>query len=194
MKEQKAIAKLKEGNISGLKALVRKYQVQAVRTAYLITRDRPLAEDIVQAAFLRAYERIEQFDSGRPFGPWFLRSVANDALKAVTRDKHHLSLEAERGRGDATLADFLADLDPGPEEVVEATQARQAVRDALDELPPEQRATIALYYYLDLSVAETAERLSCPPGTIKWRLHAARERLRRLLRPKLWPTGSESGR
>jgi len=192
MKEQKAIEKLKAGDIGGLKALVRQYQVQAVRTAYLITRDRARAEDIVQAAFIRAYERIDQFDSGRPFGPWFLRSVANDALKAVTRGKAHLSLEAERGRGEATLADFLADLDPGPEEIVEAAEARQAVWDALGELPPEQRAAIVLYYYLDLSVAETATRLSCPLGTIKWRLHAARERMRRLLRSKLWPTGSES--
>jgi len=50
MEEQKAIARLKRGDIGGLEALVRKYQVQAVRTAYLITRDRALAEDIVQAA------------------------------------------------------------------------------------------------------------------------------------------------
>ena len=82
MEEQKAIARLKRGDISGLEALVRKYQVQAVRAAYLIIRDRALAEDIVQAAFLRAYERIGQFDAGRPFGPWFLRSVVNDAVKA----------------------------------------------------------------------------------------------------------------
>jgi len=68
MEEQEAIARLKRGDISGLEALVRKYQVQAVRAAYLITHDRGLAEDIVQAAFLRAYERIGQFDAGRPFG------------------------------------------------------------------------------------------------------------------------------
>jgi hypothetical protein len=53
MEEQEAIARLKRGDIGGLEALVRKHQVQAVRTAYLITRDRALAEDIVQTAFLR---------------------------------------------------------------------------------------------------------------------------------------------
>lgn len=194
MKEREAIARLKQGDIRGLKVLVRAYQVQAVRTAYLITRDRAQAEDIVQAAFVRAYERIDQFDAGRPFAPWFLRSVANDALKAVTRAKHHLSLEGDEDHGEAALAEVLASLDPGPETLVEAAEVRQAVWDALSRLPPEQRATIALHYYLDLSVAETAERMACPPGTVKWRLHAARERLRRLLHPSLWLTSPESRR
>jgi RNA polymerase sigma-70 factor (ECF subfamily) len=93
MEEQEAIARLKRGDVGGLEALVRRYQVQAVRTAYLITRDRALAEDIVQAAFLRAYERIDQFDAGRPFGPWFLRSVANDAVKAAARRERLVPLE-----------------------------------------------------------------------------------------------------
>jgi RNA polymerase sigma-70 factor (ECF subfamily) len=69
MEEAEAIAQLRQGDVRGLDALVRGHQVQAVRTAYLITRDRALAEDIVQAAFVRGYERIEQFDTGRPFGP-----------------------------------------------------------------------------------------------------------------------------
>jgi len=85
MEEHEVIARLKRGDIAGLETLVRKYQVQAVRIAYLITRDRALTEDIVQAAFLRAYERIGQFDAERPFGPWFLRSVVNDAVKAAAR-------------------------------------------------------------------------------------------------------------
>ena len=92
MEEREAIARLNRGDIAGLETLVRQYQVQAVRTAYLITRDRALAEDIVQAAFLRVYERIGQFDTKRPFGPWFLRSVVNDAIKAATRHEHQVYL------------------------------------------------------------------------------------------------------
>jgi len=178
MEEQEAIARLKRGDIGGLEALVRKYQVQAVRAAYLVTRDRTLAEDIVQTAFLRAYERFGQFDAGRPFGPWFLRSVVNDAVKAVTRGKRQISLET------SSLAGLLADPNPGPAEVAEAADLRQTVWDALGKLPPAQRAAIVLRYYLGLSEAEMAEQLACPPGTVKWRLHAARKRLRRLLRPR----------
>ena len=187
MEEQEAIARLKRGDVGGLEPLVRQYQVQAVRAAYLITRDRALAEDIVQAAFLRVYERIGQFDAGRPFGPWFLRSVANDAVKSVTRGKHQISLET------SSLADLVADPNPGPADMAEAAEVRQAVWTALDKLPPAQRAATVLRYYAGLSEAEMAGELACPPGTVKWRLHAARKRLRRLLRP-LWSAASGSGR
>ena len=192
MEEQEAVARLKRGDIGGLEALVRKYQVQAVRTAYLITRDRALAEDIVQAAFLRAYERIGQFDARRPFGPWFLRSVVNDAVKAATRRERQVSLQAGSEGEEASLADLLADPGPGPDGLVEAAEIRRAVWAALGKLPPAQRAVIVLRYYLDLSEAEMADELACPPGTVKWRLHAARKRLQTLLRP-LWPAASGRG-
>ena len=162
---------------------MRRYQVQAVRTAYLITRDRALAEDIVQAAFLRAYERIGQFDAGRPFGPWFLRSVVNDAIKAAIRDKRLVPFEVD-ARGEGTpLVDLLVDPNPGPADLAEAVETRETIWVALGKLPPAQRAVIVLRYYLGLHEVEMADELSCPPGTVKWRLHAARKRLRRLLRP-----------
>ena len=85
MDEQEAVARLQRGDISGLEPLVRRYQEPALHAAVLVCRDGALAEDLVQAAFVRAYERIGQFDARRPFGPWFIRSVVNDALKAVTR-------------------------------------------------------------------------------------------------------------
>src|SRR5262245_4363710 len=93
MEERQAIARLKLRDISGLEFLVHKHQVRAIRAAYLIVRDRALAEDIVQAAFLRAYDRIHQFDAERAFGPWFLKSVINDALKAVARQERQVSLD-----------------------------------------------------------------------------------------------------
>ncbi|MGA9347681.1 MAG: sigma-70 family RNA polymerase sigma factor [Anaerolineae bacterium] len=193
MEEKEAIARLKRGDIGGLEALVRQYQVQAVRTAYLIIRDRALAEDIVQAAFLRAYERIGQFDAGRSFGPWFLRSVVNDTVKAAARRERQVSLEASPEGEGASLADLLADPSSGPNGLMEAVELRQTVWAALGKLPPAQRAAIVLHYYLDLSEAEMADELAYPPGTVKWRLHTARKRLRALLRP-LWPAVSGSGR
>jgi RNA polymerase sigma-70 factor (ECF subfamily) len=88
---------------------------------------------------------------------------------------------------------LLADPAPGPDDLVEAAEIRQIVWNALGKLPPAQRAAIVLRYYLDLSGAEMADELACPPGTVKWRLYAARKRLRTLLRP-LWPAASGSER
>jgi len=183
--EAQAIARLKRGDIDALEVLVRRYQVQAIRAAYVVTRDRALAEDIVQSAFLRAYERIDQFDPARPFGPWFLRSVVNDAIKAATRRQCQVPLEVEAEEEATSLTALLADLKPGPSEQVQAGELRQAVWEALGQLPPAQRAAIVLRYYLGPSEAEMARMLSCPPGTVKSRLHSARKRLWMLLQP-LW--------
>ena len=96
MNEHQAIARLKRGDIDGLEPLMQLHQVRAVRTAFLITRDRALAEDVVQAAFVRVYERIAQFDSNRVFEPWLLRIVTNDAVKAATRRERFVPLCTRR--------------------------------------------------------------------------------------------------
>src|SRR6476659_8485830 len=83
--ERTAINQMQRGDIRGLDTIMRAYQVQAVRAAYLVTHDRGIAEDVVQSAFIRAYERIGQYDTSRPFGPWFMRSVVNSAVTAATR-------------------------------------------------------------------------------------------------------------
>ena len=171
MQERQAIARLKQGDIGGLAMLVDTYQVRAVRAAVLITHDRALAEDIVQTAFIRAYERIHQFDDARPFGPWFLRIVVNDAVKAVTRRPPH-------GPTDHAL---FPDPMPGPAELLEQAETADAIWAALALLPPEQRAAMVLRYYLDFSEAEIAAEQAVAKGTVKWRLHAARKRLRKLL-------------
>lgn len=64
--ERRAIARLKQGDIGGLEELVKSHQTRAMRAAYLIVRDRALAEDVVQDAFVRAYEKIAHFDESRP--------------------------------------------------------------------------------------------------------------------------------
>ncbi len=185
MEEAQAIARLKRGDIGGLETLVHKYQVQATRAADLIVRDRALADDIVQTAFLRVYERIDQFDASRPFAPWFLRIVVNDAVKAATRRERHVSLETHVDE-EIRLADLLPDPAPGPVDAAETAELREAVWAAVGKLTPAQRSAIVLRYYLGLSEDEIADEFAAPPGTIRWRLHAAKERLRTLLRP-FWP-------
>lgn len=183
MDESFAIARLKEGDIDGLAALVRLHQTRALRAAYLVTRDRGLAEDVVQAAFLRAYQRIAQFDASRPFGPWFLRSVVNAAVQATSQRARVVPLEpadaSEQGPTGATLRDG----GPGPDLHWEAVETREELWAALGQLTPRQREAVVLRYYLNLDESEMARRLDCPPGTVKSRLNAARTRLRSLLRP-----------
>lgn len=192
MDERDAIARLKDGDIGGLETLVRRHQWEAVRVASLITRDRQLAEEVVQEAFVRVFERIAQFDSSRPFAPWFYRIVANDAVKAAQRRTRQRSFTS----GANAVPGLVIDDAPGPEEVAEAIERSESIQIALGQLPPAQRAVIVMRYYLDMTDAETAARLGSNRGTIKWRLHAARQRLRSLLHPyepqPLNPTSTRS--
>ena len=185
MDERDAIARLQRGDIGGLEALVRAYQVRAVRTAYLVTRDLALADDIMQAAFLKVVERIDQFDARRPFGPWFLKLVLNDALKAAAWRERHRPLAAGLDGDAGADADRLTDEQPGPEALVERAETAAEVWAALGQLPAAQRAAIVQRYFLGLSEAEMVAVQGCAPSTVKWRLRTARERLRVLLRPTL---------
>jgi len=179
--ERQAIARLKNGDLAGLEFLVKAYQVQAVQAAYLILRDRGLAEETVQAAFVNAFQKIDQFDQQRPFGPWFYRSVMNAALKTARRQNRLVSLEEDPSGSGPNLIDLLADDRPGPEEWLEAEQNKQAVWQALGRLDPDQRAAIVLHHFLELGEVEIAQKLQQPRSTIKWWLRAGRKRLRSLL-------------
>lgn len=179
-RERDAIVRLKQGDIGGLETLVHLHQTRALRASYLISYNYALAEDVVQAAFLRAYEQIAQFDARRPFGPWFVRMVVNDTLMSVTR-RRWLSLDHETEEWGSQLPALDTDVAAR----LEAAETREAIWAALERLSPHQRAAVVMRYYLDLSDAEISSRLSVPQGTVRRRLHDARERLRSLLRRDL---------
>ncbi|MBA2343966.1 MAG: RNA polymerase sigma factor [Rubrobacter sp.] len=181
MDERRAIERLKGGDIGGLEALVRLHHTRAVRAVDLIVHDTALSHDIVQAAFVRFYERIRQFDAGRPFGPYFMKIVVNDAIKAASRRERTVSFY----RGDTEdLLSRLADPGTGPHEQAEEAETQRRVWRALEQLPPAQRAVIVQRYYLGMSEAEMAGSAEIPSGTIKSRLNAARKGLKNLLRPQ----------
>lgn len=181
MNEQEAVSSLKRGDIRGLDTLVRAYQVQAVRTAYLVTGDRFLAEDVMQSAFLKAFEQIDHFDAHRPFGPWFLKIVLRDAIKEAKRKERNTSISpsinGQEGGADTLQAGNQSD----PLYLLEHAEVADDVRTALRQLPVEQRGAIVQRYFLGMSEEAMASQQQRPKGTVKWRLHAARERLRHLL-------------
>ncbi len=179
MEEGQVITLLKEGDLAGLEELVRRHQVDVVHTAYLIVGDRSMAEDIAQASFLKGAERIHQFKDGRPFRPWILRIVTNDAIKVSMRARKHLSLDAAQELDESLV--WLRDTNPGPEELADTAENRRMVWDALQQLTPKQRAVAVMRYFLDMKNREISEELDRPLSSVKWSIHAAKERLRSIL-------------
>jgi RNA polymerase sigma-70 factor, ECF subfamily len=161
--------------------LVQHYQVKAVHTAVLIVHDRVLAEEIVQNSFFQAVQKIHQFDSRRPFGPWFMRSIINAAIQEARRQNRVVSLEDDDLEGSGKVMEWLVDPSRYPEDIVETSDLYRAVWQALEQLPPQQRAALVMRYIQDSSEAEMTQAFQRPLTTIKWWLYSARERLRRLL-------------
>ena len=175
MNDKREMARLSRGDIAALGTLVRRYQTKALRAAYLITHDLAQAEDVVSSAFLRVFERAEQHDPHRPFGPWFYRIVVNDAIDTVRRRDRTTTLEqtgSTRRSVDST----------DPETTAVLNEERKAVRDALSQLTPSQRGAVVMRYFLELSEAEMAERTGRSRGTVKRHLHDARVRMKQLLK------------
>lgn len=169
--DRRAVRRLKRGDIRALDTLIERYQLRAVRAAYLVTQDAALAEDVVQDAFVNVYHSIATFDANRPFVPWFMRIVINGAIRTSRREQMHET-------GDM---DDLLDSAPGLDERMEMVETEDAVWKALGMLTPERRAVIVLRYYLDMTETEAAEQLDIPVGTVKSRLHMAKQQLRALL-------------
>jgi len=179
MDEARAIERLKNGDIGGLEFLVREYQVKAVRTAYLITRDVGLAEDVVQESFLNVYRSIRTFDSTRLFDPWFMRSVVNASVKMMQRSQWQADARDE-AESESLFAE-MAERVESVEAQVESIEVQNQIWDVMQKLSPRQRAVIVQRYFLGMSEKEMAEEAGTKAGTVKWMLNAARERLRGLL-------------
>lgn len=177
MEDLQAIRRLKRGDIGGLECLIAHYQAKALRAAYLITHDELLSEDAVQEVFVRFQRVARQYDESRPFEPYLLRCVVNEALKLINRRKRELPFPDE----DISEVEGILEQAASVEDQAEASLLKRRVVEALAKLPPRQRAAIVQRYYLGLSEKEMAEELEAPPGTVKWLIHAARERLRVLL-------------
>jgi RNA polymerase sigma-70 factor (ECF subfamily) len=178
MDDFEAICRLKNGDIGGLEILVTRHQHKAVQTAYLITHDEQLAEDVVQDTFIRIYQRIGRFDESRPFRPYLLRSVVNAALNASEKGRRWIQAGNDANMENAAGLLLLA---ASTEEEADRAQLKKELSAALKSLPPKQRVAIVQRYYLGMNEKEMAESNSVATGTIKWLLSNARAHLRSLL-------------
>jgi RNA polymerase sigma-70 factor, ECF subfamily len=184
MEENQSIAQLKRGDIDGLEFLARKYYLRALRAAYLIIHDHALAEDVVQNCFVNLSKKISQFDESKPFQPWFMRIVINDAISACRKYNREISMDdfdENEGHFDELLK--ISGNGRSVEDSYISNETRTAIWNFIEELNPQQRAAVVLRYYLNLSENELVEELQRPKSTIKWLLFTARQKLRLLLEP-----------
>ncbi|MBI3725057.1 sigma-70 family RNA polymerase sigma factor [bacterium] len=179
------------GDPAAFEAIVRRFERPVYALVHRLTGDAEAARDLAQDVFLKAWKNLARYDPERPFAPWFLKLAANLAInaRAAARLRRAASLDAPRG-GDDRAPDLPADAKAPPAaESVADEEARAAVRRGIAELEEKYALPVALFYLEGLSVKEVAERLDLPEGTVKIRLHRARD----VLKEKLARFGAKPG-
>lgn len=149
------------------------YQGIAFRTAYVLTGSAADAEDAAQSAFVKAWAALGRFRPGRPFRPWLLQIVANEA-----RNVRRATGRWEALRLRASAAASPPDAAPSHESAALARERRQELLGALQSLEESGREVLACRYLLELSEEETATVLGIRRGTVKSRTARALARLR----------------
>ncbi|MCB9454185.1 MAG: RNA polymerase sigma factor [Anaerolineaceae bacterium] len=171
---------IRDENLEALGILFDRYYQQIYRAAVSITQDDAAAEDITQDCFLKIHRYANRIDTSLPLAPWLYRVTVNLSYTWVSRrKKRRVSLEAIVDR-------LMSPIWQSPDHMVEYIDMQEQVRRAIKELPFNQRVVVVLYYINGLNLEEIAETLNCPVGTVKSRLHYARENLRHCLDNVNW--------
>lgn len=151
-------------------ALVRRHQRAVMGTAYKVTGNRYSAEDASQDAFVSAWMNLSELRDGSKFGAWVCAFAKNCAR---TLERHYR----------AAIPDISLDVseiqEPAEEDDYFAEDAYEDMHKAVDSLSEKIREAVSLHYFAGKSVAEIADMLSIPVGTVKWRLSEGRRQLRK---------------
>lgn len=158
--DPRTVQRARRGDLLAFEELVRLYQADAFRFAWHLTRDRPLAEDVTQEAFLRAFRFLGGFRGDRKFGSWLFSIVRNCAMDALRRQRRSQPWDEE------TMPRTVAD-----------PSARAELDAALRTISAEHRETFLLVEVFGLSYQETADVQGVAVGTVKSRMFRAREAL-----------------
>ena len=158
----------------------------AYRTACLVLRDEHEAQDAVQEAFLRVWRFRDDIPAGDGRRAWLYRVVVNACITRVRAS----SSRTGRDVGPSAL-EALPDTAPVPEQAAERSELARDVVAALGDLPEHLRVPVVLRFYAGLSEKEIATAIDRRPGTVKSRLHEARQRLALDLRLSAWVRNDE---
>lgn len=173
MDEILLIQQAKKGNKEAFNQLLQPYIQKAYRTSYLILNDKGLAEDAVQESLIQTYQSMKRFNENiASFKTWFHQILIHTTLKQK-RKKRFAFLQIETW--------FRIKDESTPEENFLVQEETEMIMDMVRELSMKHQVVIILFYYQELSIIEIAQVLDIKEGTVKSRLHQAREKLKEYL-------------
>ena len=173
----------KNGDIAAFEELVKRHDRKLLRIAQHITHNREDSQDVVQEAFLKAFQNLAEFREESQFSTWLIRITVNQSLMKQRKQRAISEVSLDEGfeaEGDV-LPKEVADWAPNPEQLYRASELRQILAKALGELRLTSRAVFVLRDIEGLSTDQTAEVLGLSQAAVKARLWRARLQLRESL-------------
>lgn len=172
------VQRVLQGDLVLFELLMRRHNQRVYRAIRSILRDDSESEDVMQEAYVRAYEHLAQFEGRAQFSTWLTRIAVNEALKRLTARGKLDPLDQQQYEGEnGTMPEFESN-SPTPEASASRSEVRGLLEEAIMALPYTYRTVIVLRDVEEMSTAETAEVLSLTDTNVKVRLHRAHELLR----------------
>jgi RNA polymerase sigma-70 factor (ECF subfamily) len=173
----------RSGDVNAFEQLIKRYDRNVFRIANHITQNREDAEDVVQDAFLKAYQKIDQFQGNSKFYTWLVRIAVNEALMRLRKRKTDktVSMDEDVETEEGSMPREFADWTPNPEQQFGQSELNDILTKTIQGLPASFRTVFVLRDVENLSTEETAEMLGLSVPAVKSRLLRARLQLRERL-------------
>jgi len=177
------VERVRGGDVGAYEELVRMYDRRVFRIAQHITQNREDAEDVVQDAFLKAYQNLSRFKGDSKFYTWLVRIAVNEALMKLRkrRNSRVVSMDDDVETDEGSMPREFADWSPNPEQLYGQDETAEILRKTIQGLPPTFRTVFVLRDVEGLSTEETAQMLELSVPAVKSRLLRARLQLRERL-------------
>jgi RNA polymerase sigma-70 factor (ECF subfamily) len=174
--DEQVVDRVRAGETALYEIIMRRYNQRLYRVARAIVRDDGEAEDIMQAAYVHAYEHLRQFAGRAPFAAWLTRIAVHEALQRLRKRSRSDQLDDSQIDGGAGAN--MVESSPDPEQITTRAELRELLEEAILDLPEQYREVLMLRDVEELSTAETADALSLTEENVKVRLHRGHGMLR----------------
>jgi len=182
-----AVERTLAGDREAYRVLVERHSLYVYRLAFRMTGTREDAEEVVQEAFLRAYQKLQQFAGNANFATWVYRIAANYAIDRLRQRKNEASRrelpKASEGESGSDLLSGVKDPAPSPERLAGSAQLATRMKEALDALTPAERTAIVMRHWDGCGIEEIAAVLKSNTSAAKNTVFRAVQKLRQALKP-----------
>ena len=181
----KTIRRCKRGEEPAFREILERYRSPIYNLCYRMTRNTEDARDLAQEVFIKVFSLLDRFDEDYAFSSWLFRIATNHCIDHLRRNRlRFLSLDGATGADGEEYELQLPDSGPGPDTVLQRKEAMERLEEVVSELPPHYKTITMLRHDQQLSYEEIAEILRLPLGTVKARIHRARNLIQQMLRAR----------